>query len=171
MRFETREITSIQFTDLVNTCRKNMHGLVDTVEKTLSQVNDTEQTELQHASALYSHAIEEYAHLMLLDTININNGMADLTPIEHKYFRHEEKFPMVFNELGQQGKTARKAPFDDNIFDSGIFDAKDTEISWDLRLRIFNTEVDSSGKPKLVPMISKNDLAQAVSTLKSARLY
>jgi len=171
MRFSKNRLTSSEFSDLVNACRKNLHKLVNETEEILSNADDSKQSKLQIAAAMYSHSLEEYAHLILLDTIRIQNGVADLTPIEIQYFDHKRKFPLVFNELGPQSKIARKSVFDSNIFDSNIFDATDTEISWDLRLRIFNTEIDATGKPKIIPMISHQDMLKAVSILRSARLY
>lgn len=170
MKFQKKIITIDQYQSLLIDIRNRMHELVTFSEKLLNMMPDVDQTNLRIITAVYAHALEEYGKLVLLHSLNSTHSTIDLSSIEHDYFDHDEKIKKALDDLAPQASVVRNGPFDPTIFDPRVFDTG-TNISWNLRLIILNTDIDNDGNVIEVPTIGQSDLEQAISALKQGAHY
>lgn len=163
-----RKITQQQWITLKSETYNNILAILETVEVLIGHIGSNPQTSdgiKQMCAGLFSHAIEEYAKLLYLQSLQPINGIIE---IEYdgkrggKFKNHEFKFELALKKLPTRSTTLREGAFDPNIFDSHVFDTG-TVADWDTRLDIFNTNFDNNGNVVHYPMIDFNTLSQAVS--------
>ena len=167
MQFPTRILTESQYLNLISEIKNRLNELASSAESFLS--TSTSQSELGVVTSVYIHALEEYGKLILLDPLQPQNQKVTLTSIERDSFDHPKKISLALNDLSPEAKSVRTGPFDPAIFDK-FFDTG-TDISWNLRLIILNSDIDKKGDPVKIPLIEKNDLTQAITALKKGQHY
>lgn len=120
--------------------------------------------------ALFTHAVEEYGKLLYLKSLTQDsNGNVIIEYDKDKktgskglFKDHKYKFNLAVNSLPDSIKVVYEGAFDSNVFDSSDFDI-DTIPSWDARLNILNTDIDSDGNPtNITTNVDLDKLRQSV---------
>lgn len=170
--FPTMPITSGQFNEILMHCKGKIYAIIETLEALMREMESSgvKRNNLETiATALYSHGLEEYGKLIILNEDVENSGtLIDLSPIRNIWFNHNAKINRALNELGSNCAILREAPFDERIF-SSIFDTSDVVVDWDLRLKILNTDIDNQGNVKEISPIDLDKLKNAITQFKTAQ--
>ena len=108
-------------------------------------------------AVLYSHAIEQLGKLLLVKDCEFNGTHYDLTPIEHKFYDHDDKIDRALLVLDNKCK---------DIF-VNIGSITYSKPDFDMRLKLLHSDIDSSGNVEETPVIDVSKLRSAVKLFES----
>jgi len=111
-------------------------------------------------TGLYTHSVEEYGKLLLLQA---HLPIEDKVELDYdgEFKNHNLKFKLALKNMPLSCKILHKGIFDSRIF-SKFFDI-DTLAEWNTRLQIFNTDIDLNGNVLPYPKIDPDKLKQAIN--------
>lgn len=93
-------------------------------------------------AALYTHAVEEYGKLLLLQSYQPINGKVEIDM--GRFTDHPYKFNLAIAKLPDNCKVLHEGSYSSETFSSQTYDT-DTVADWDARLKILNTDIDDKG--------------------------
>lgn len=95
---------------------------------------------------IFNHAVEEYGKLLYLRSLMPDENENYVIEYKRKFRNHNTKFNLALEVLPESIKVVYEGVFDNTIFDSKIFDTS-TEVTWENRLNVVNTDIDDNGDP------------------------
>jgi len=95
--------------------------------------------------AIFTHAVEEYGKLLYLRTLNPDKDGIYTIEYSDKFANHTPKFKFALEKLPESIKVVYQGNFSSD-FGSSDFDT-DTEATWENRLNVLNTDIDTDGNP------------------------
>jgi len=161
-----RTITTQQWRKLKDETRDTALAILHTcgviVERTKQPdwINGVEPT---ICSALYTHAVEEYGKVILLQAHLAVNGFVVIDDAEFR--NHKLKFNLALKNLPEQCKILKKGSFSSKSFSDDY--SLDTIANQDTRWEVLYTDFDDSGKVKQYPPIDRDKLNEAIEGLKT----
>lgn len=119
------------------------------------------------ATGLYTHALEEYGKLVLLNSIEPVNGRIVLDTIRSELRDHDVKIQLALEDLPEECGRVVKGAFQSTSFQSDSFQTYDS-LDWYTRLDIFNTDIDGNGNVHPTPRIDLDGLKNAIDEFHTA---
>ena len=162
----TRTITTKQWRKLKDETGNTALAILQTCSTMMDRTNQLDWlsgVEPIICSALYTHAVEEYGKVILLQAhLPIN----DVVEIDDSKFRnHLLKFKLALKNLPKECKILKEGSFDSRIFSQDF--SIDTTANQDTRWDILYTDFDDKGDVKPYPQIDKKTLEGAIEGLKT----
>jgi len=112
------------------------------------------------AGGLYTYALEEYGKLLILRSLQPDEGKVQ---IDYGLFtNHSEKFKKAIENLPKECITISKGLFDPNIFNSKIFNTEGTIATFNARKGIFYADLDNENKLMMTPHVDTPTLKKAL---------
>jgi len=159
----TRKITEQQWKSLKNETHNTSMAILESVEVLIKHTQEPsygkDATPIICAG-LYTHAVEEYGKLLLLQGYKPVNGFVEFE-YDEEFKDHTTKFKLALGKLPDECKRLSKGIFDPSIFNNKIFDVG-TIADWYARLKILNTDINDKGNVIKYPSIDLEMLQKAV---------
>ncbi|MCH7560930.1 MAG: hypothetical protein IIC67_06125 [Thaumarchaeota archaeon] len=158
-----RTITEEQWLHLKDQTRDTALAILVTCDAILKQMDENHLMEpvlIAMCTGLYTHSVEEYGKLILLQCHLPVDGKVIIN-YNDEFKNHKVKFGLALKNMPSSCKTLHSGNFDSRSF-SDDFDI-DTTAEWNTRLEIFNTDIDQNGNVKPYPTIDLEKLKQAVN--------
>jgi len=160
---EIRTITEQQWRTLRSETFNTILMILEGVERLVDdkyKVTGVVVPETLLGSALLSHAVEEYGKLLYLKSLSVNNGNVDVEYNYGKFKDHNYKIKQAIDNLPSGCTLVKQGVFDPKVFSKSSFDTG-TEVDWQTRLDIFNTDLDNNGNVKKYPSVDFDTLKNA----------
>ena len=161
-----RTITKQQWRKLKDETRNTALAILQTCTTIVERTKEPDWVsgvEPTICSALYTHAVEEYGKVILLQGhLPIN----DVVEIDDNEFRnHILKFKLALKNLSEQCKILKKGSFNSRNFSQDY--SLETMANQDTRWDILYTDFDDNGNVKSYPQIDQKTLEKAIEGLKT----
>lgn len=167
MKKKTIQIEEKIWKSLINATYHNIKYLLKSSYELL-EINIHENKELlsEHpwiSAGLYTYAIEEYGKLLYLQSCKVENGKVEID-YRKKFINHDFKFETAIEDLPRECSIIGKSFFDPNVFDSAVFDTKQTISTFRARLGIFYTDLNEyKNDIQMVPRVDIDSMKRAIS--------
>lgn len=160
------EITEKQWKRIREATFVNIISILEAVEKLAKNLDDDFldfKSPVFVASALYTHAVEEFGKLCYLKNLKLKNGRIVIN-YQHVFKgrdSHENKFELSIANLPKdclvlQYGSHSKISFSEESHNMGTF------VSWQTRLSILNADIDEHGEFIRPPLLNHFTLLEAV---------
>lgn len=167
---KTLIITEKQWKRIREATFVNIHSILEAVEKLIKDL-DEDFLDFKNpvfvASALYTHAVEEFGKLCYLQNLKPEKGKIK---IEHNLIfkggsSHENKFQLAISKLPEdciilQHGSYTKTSYSQSSHSVGTF------VSWQTRLSILNADIDEQGEFIRPPLLNHFTLLDAVKSFR-----
>ena len=170
IRLKTVTITEKQWKRIREATFVNIHSILEAVEKLIKDLEDDFldfKSPVYVASALYTHAVEEFGKLHYLKNMKPKNGKIT---IEYDYVfkggkSHNNKFELAISNLPENCIILQHGSYT-KASHSQTSHSTETFVSWQTRLSILNADIDEQGEFIRPPLINHFTLLEVVKTFR-----
>jgi hypothetical protein len=159
-----RDISDTQLDLWIKGIRGTIWYLLESIRYLLEDLANNQSHKMNTqltVTGLYTHALEEYGKLVLLNSIEPVGGRIVLDSIRNELRDHNVKMQLALEDLPAECGRVVKGAFDSGAFSSASFQTHNS-LDWNTRLDIFNTDIDEFGNVHPTPRIDLNGLEEAI---------
>jgi len=170
IRLKTLTITERQWKRIREATFVNINSILQAVEKLIKNLEDdfiNFKSPVFVASALYTHAVEEFGKLYYLKNLRPKKGK--ITIEYNLVFKgktsHEKKFELAISNLPKNCIVLQHGSHTKMSYSQTSYSIE-TFVSWQTRLSILNADIDKQGDFIKPPLINHFTLLEAVNSFR-----